>query len=227
MNPTSSRTSLLLIAALCAPLCCAQPLVANVRQGTNISLTLSPDGQRIVIDLLGQLWGMPVAGGGATPLTPADHVVRNPRFSADGNRIVYQRSSNDQWDIWLLELETGETRQLSGEPYNEKDPDFSRDGRSIVFVSDRAGSFDIWELGFDFGRLRQLSRTPGNASFPTVSEFGTIAFANESAEGWSLEILEANGSSRPVYRSDRPLRAPSWRPGGGVLLFAEQRSASE
>ncbi len=212
---------------LCAALCSGQQIVADLQEGTNISLALSPDGSEIVIDLLGQLWALPISGGAATPLTPENEVVRNPRFSPDGTRLVYQRATDGQWDIWLLDREVEQTRQLTGAPYDDLEPEFSVDGRSIVFASNRAGSFDIWEYGLDFGRLAQLSRSPGDASSPSVSDSGTLAYANRNGENWSLEVLEADGSSSVVYRSDNPLRAPSWRPGGGVILFAEQPLESE
>ncbi|MCC7134245.1 MAG: hypothetical protein IT352_16420, partial [Gemmatimonadales bacterium] len=38
-------------------------------KGTWISLDVSPDGQTIVFDLLGDLYTMPIGGGKATPLT--------------------------------------------------------------------------------------------------------------------------------------------------------------
>ncbi len=221
------RTSLLIATSMWAALCSGQQVVADLQEGTNIALALSPDGSTIVFDLLGQLWSLPISGGAPTALTPENEVARNPRFSPDGSRLVYQRESDGQWDIWLFDLETEQPRQLTGAPYHDREPDFSADGRSIVFASNRAGSFDIWEYGLDFGRLEQLSRSPGDSSSPTVSDSGAIVYANVNRDNWSLEVLEVGGSSSVIYRSDNPLRAPSWRPGGGVILFAEQLLESE
>jgi Tol biopolymer transport system component len=221
------RAIVLIATWACAALCSGQQVVADLQEGTNISLALSPDGNTVVIDLLGQLWSLPISGGAAAPLTPENEVVRNPRFSPDGTRLVYQRAADGQWDIWLLDLDTEQTRQLTGAPYDDREPEFSADGQSVVFASNRAGSFDIWEYQLDFGRLAQLSRSPGDASSPTVSDTGAVVYANGNGENWSLEVLDADGTNSVVYRSDNPLRAPSWRPGGGVLLFTEQLREAE
>ena len=82
----------------------AEERIADIRQGTNLSVALAPGGSTLVVDLLGQLWSLPAAGGGAVPLTPAGEQARNPRFSPDGGRVVYQRRNGEQWDLWLLDL---------------------------------------------------------------------------------------------------------------------------
>src|SRR3982751_2419599 len=41
----------------------------NTKEGSWMSLDVSPDGQSIVFDLMGDIYTMPVAGGTATPVT--------------------------------------------------------------------------------------------------------------------------------------------------------------
>ena len=57
-------------------------------KGTWISLDVSPDGQTIVFDLLGDLYTMPVTGGKATRLTNGISHDMQPRFSPDGALIA-------------------------------------------------------------------------------------------------------------------------------------------
>ncbi len=114
------RTAAVLASCSLVGLSAGEEIITDIQQGTNIALALSPDGSAIVVDLLGQLWTLPVTGGAATPLTPPDEVVRNPRFSTDGQFLVYQRSVAGQWDLWLLETATGLRRQLTGAPFDER-----------------------------------------------------------------------------------------------------------
>jgi Tol biopolymer transport system component len=204
-------------------LCAGQEIISNVQQGTNMALALAPDGQTIVIDLVGQLWRLPVTGGAARPLMPVGEPTRNPRFSPSGDRLVYQRSTGGQWDVWLLDRASGVERQLTGPPFDEREPEFSADGESLLYASDRTGRFDIWEHRIDSGELRQLSRSVGNASFPAISDRGDIVYVNQHDTLWALNILQPDGSSLAVLESPYPLRAPSWRPGGGLILYSEQR----
>ena len=113
----------------------ADPVLVDVRQGTDLRLTVSSDGTTLVTDLLGQLWSLPAAGGAATPLTPAGEHVRAPRFSPDGRYVVYERRIDDRWDIWQLDLGDRTTKALTGPPYSEHSPVYADAGRSIVFSS--------------------------------------------------------------------------------------------
>lgn len=197
--------------------------IVNVSQGTNISVALFPDGESLVVDLLGRLWRLPATGGGATQLTPDDEAARHPRVAPDGRLIVYERLVNGQRDIWLLDVETGERVALVESEHDDREPDFTADGRSVVFSSNRTGHFCLWRIDLETGVLTQLTAEPGDASFPTASEHGEIAYVRREPSGSSLRALLPTGVSIELYRTSDRLSAPSWRAGGGVIVFNEQR----
>jgi Tol biopolymer transport system component len=200
----------------------AQPVIADVRQGTNLTVAIAPDHATLVIDLLGQLWRLPVTGGGAEPLTEPGEQARNPRVSPDGRRVVYQRLVAGHWDLWLLELATREQQPLTATADDERYPDFSADGRSVVFATNRTGHYCLWSIALD-GRVEtQLTEEAGDASFPTVSEQGLIAYVLDRGSESALRVLGPDGAAMTLYTGDGHLSAPSWRPGSGVLVFAEQ-----
>lgn len=210
-----------LLAATWAATGAAEQQIADIRQGTNLALTLAPDGQTLVVELVGQLWRLPASGGGATPLTRAGEDARNPRYGPAGHRIVYQQFHDGQWDLWLLDLDDGSTRQLTTTPQNERQPDFSADGGSVVFTSDRTGHYCLWSLDLASGVATQLTEERGDASFPTVSGLNQIAYVLDRDGQSSLRVL-MGGVSTEIRTSAYQLSAPSWRPGGGVLVFSEQ-----
>jgi Tol biopolymer transport system component len=195
--------------------------VADIRQGTNVSVALTPDGATLIVDLLGQLWSLPASGGGTVSLTPAGEQSRNPRVSPDGTRVVYQRLVGNQWDLWLLDLRSGEQRPLTTSPYDEREPDFTPDG-AVVFASNRTGHYCLWSITLEGGIETQLTEEPGSASYPTVSEHGLVAYVLGRAGASSLRILGSDGVISVAHSSSRRLSAPAWRPGGGVLIFGEQ-----
>jgi Tol biopolymer transport system component len=199
--------------------------IADIRQGTNLSVALAPNGATLVVDLLEQLWSLPATGGGAVPLTPAGEQARNPRFSPDGEHVVYQRLVGGQWDLWLLELATGEQRALTASTFNEREPDFTTDGSAVVFATDRTGHYCLWSIALDGGVETQLTEENGAASYPTVADDGLVAYVLARAGEWSVRVLGRDGVISVAHTSTSRLSAPTWRPGGGVLIFGEQDTA--
>src|SRR5690606_12747318 len=153
--------------------------------------------------------------------TPEGERARNPRVSPDGTAVVYQRLIDGQWDLWLLELATGDRRPLTQTPENEREPDFYADGRSVVFASDRTGHFCLFKLDLETSVLTQLTEEPGDASFPSPSELGEIVYVLDRGERSELRVLTTRGVSVELLATERALAAPTWRPGGGVVVFNE------
>jgi Tol biopolymer transport system component len=200
--------------------------IVDVRQGTNLAVALSPNGRTLVVDLMGQLWTLPAAGGGATPVTPPGEQARQPRFSPDGARVVYQRLREGQWDIALLDLATGETESLTTSLEDEREPEFAPDGQSVVFAAERSARSSLRSITLD-GRIEtELASDTGTLSFPTYSESGVLAYLVAVDREWSIKSLGSDGTATTVHTSSQRLSPPSWRPGGGVLAFGEQDSAA-
>ncbi|HET7609995.1 MAG TPA: amidohydrolase family protein, partial [Gammaproteobacteria bacterium] len=219
------RAVIALLVAVAAGAAYADEHIADIRQGTNMSVALSPGGTTLVVDLLERLWSLPATGGGAVPLTKEGERARNPRFSLDGGRVVYQQRSGTQWDLWLLDMATGEQRPLTTSAFDEREPDFTADGRAVVFASNRTGHDCLWSITLDGGVETQLTEEAGAASYPTVSEHGLVAYVLARDDEWSIRVLGLDGAIDVVHTSASRLSPPSWRPGGGVLVFGEQDSA--
>ncbi len=69
------------------PLEAARHLRYTATKGSWMSVDVSPDGQRIVLDLLGDLYTIPMAGGSASRLTSGMAHDAQPRWSPDGKRV--------------------------------------------------------------------------------------------------------------------------------------------
>ncbi len=73
-------------------------------EGTWISLDVSPDGKQIAFDMMGDIYLLPVSGGKATQVTSGMAFDTNPRFSPDGNSILFTSDKSGSENIWTLDL---------------------------------------------------------------------------------------------------------------------------
>ncbi|WP_348817606.1 S9 family peptidase [Fontimonas sp. SYSU GA230001] len=108
---------------------------------------------------------------GPRPFTADDLVrlerVSDPQLSPDGRQVVYtlRRTDWDQnkgvLDLWLLDLKSGQTRQLTRAEGNHSDARWSADGRWIYFLSTRSGSSQVWRLDLtDGGDAKPVTELP-------------------------------------------------------------------
>ncbi|MBD3333886.1 MAG: hypothetical protein GF355_00035 [Candidatus Eisenbacteria bacterium] len=118
---------------------------------------LSPDGKRIAyIGSDKQLWVMPINGQNPVQLTwtESPEGKRNPTWSPDGKYILYAgdegRDSRNQsnYDIWMINADGTDSRQLTTNGSLDDLPVVSPDGRYIYFVSNRGFKEGIWRIPF-------------------------------------------------------------------------------
>lgn len=62
------------------------------------------------------------------------------------HRLIYSSRASGNWDVWSMNKDGTDQKQLTLDPHSDLFPAVSRDGRYIYFASDRAGSFNIWRI---------------------------------------------------------------------------------
>ena len=73
--------------------------------------------------------------------------LRYPSISPDGKNVAFSYKG----DIYLVDSEGGEARQLTSNPAYDYSPVWSPDGKTVAFASDRYGNFDIYKVSIDGG----------------------------------------------------------------------------
>ncbi len=85
----------------------------NTQEGTWISVDVSPDGNTIAFDLMGDIYTMPITGGKATPVTKGFAYETHPRFSPDGNKLLFTSDRSGGDNLWVIDHVKQDTLQLT------------------------------------------------------------------------------------------------------------------
>jgi TolB protein len=116
-----------------------------------------------------QIWVVGVDGAGLRRVSSESYADRPTWSPAPFNEIAFSARSGPGFDIKVLNIGTGETRQITfGEGTNES-PAWAPNGRHLAFSSTRAGRLQIFTVDRDGRNLRQITRD-GNNQTPNWSQ---------------------------------------------------------
>lgn len=102
-------------------------------QGTWMSVDVSPDGRRIVFDLLGDLYDLPIEGGQARRLTSGAAWDSQPRYSPDGRTIAFTSDRSGIDNLWLVGADGSDPRAVTSEKETYvRTPAWTPDGEYLI-----------------------------------------------------------------------------------------------
>ncbi len=150
-------------------------------------------------------------------LTPQQALDRRAigdlQFSPDGARLAFvvtepPKGTSRNSDIWMLDLNSREVRQLTQAPQSDNQPRWSPDGGRLAFLSGRDGATQIYLLDFQGGEPRRLTDGKiGVQSFEWSPDGNSLAFlATEPKTDAEKRQEEEKDDARVVDKDDKPTR---------------------
>ncbi len=121
------------------------------------------------------------------------------------SRLVYAAEDERGFDLYRLDLDTGETARLTDHPAHEIAPVVSPDGLRVAFLSRRDGNFDLYVVGIEGGRALRLVDTPFDIRAAVWSPDGErIYYTSDERGDGSSDILSvaADGSDPRLIYTD-------------------------
>ncbi|HLE61526.1 MAG TPA: DPP IV N-terminal domain-containing protein, partial [Pyrinomonadaceae bacterium] len=143
----------------------ARRVTNDLNNYTGVSLT--SDSNRLVTvqsETSSNVWIVPNGDANrATRTTTAAGKIdgRDGLASTPEGKIVYASKASGNLDLWMMNGDGTNQRQLTENSRINNHPAVSPDGRYIVFASDRTGTPNIWRIDIDGSNARQLTRGSG------------------------------------------------------------------
>ncbi len=160
-------------------------------------------------------------------LTDSSSIVLAPRFSPNGDRVLYTSFESGFPRINLLNVANVGRQQLQTAPGEMAfSPRFSPDGRQVIYSLSNGGNTDIYRTDLATGQHMRLTSAPSIETAPSLSPDGSqIVFESDRSGGQQLYIMSSNGGeARRISFGAGRYGTPVWSPRGDMVAFTKQNA---
>ncbi|MDB4883479.1 MAG: pknB 8 [Gemmatimonadetes bacterium] len=190
--------------------------------GGDFQPTWSPDGKTLVFfssrggKADTDIWSVDVASGRLTPLTRARSLDLNPFFSPDGRQIVFQSDASGRLELWLMNADGSQVRQLTT---------VGAMGHFIRWLADD----NIYFRSPSSTSLLRVAPTGGEPRVAAPDVGSHMSFSPDGTRYIDVRghkavwLFQLNGGeARKIFQfddADVRIDYPVWSPDGRSLLF--------
>jgi serine/threonine-protein kinase len=196
-----------------------QAKAALSSSGTLVYLGGAPRSRIVLTDARGSI---------TDTVVPEVRAYGFPRFSPDGNRIVAAISAGTTSDVWLYDLESRASTQLtSGGSINDR-PEWSPDGSRILFRTSRDSRSSIWWQASDMSgpATPMLPGVKGHFFEAVMTPDGRGVVYQVDTTGADVEYrdLRPDAKPKPIASLGGAETMPRVSPDGGWVAFVTDES---
>jgi Tol biopolymer transport system component/imidazolonepropionase-like amidohydrolase len=203
----------------------AETIEFTTDEVTWMQVDVSPDGQTILFDLLGDLYTMPISGGSAARIMGGLSFESQPTWSPDGKTIAFLSDRTGVENLWIADADGSHPRAVSKDqktsdrPQIMASPAWTPDGQYIVVSKSRPpdpGTFWLFMYHRDGGTGVRVGAAPppqpgpdaqGPPPPPATNRMGAVV----SPDGRFIYYAQRTGTFTynarfplwQIYRHDR------------------------
>jgi dipeptidyl aminopeptidase/acylaminoacyl peptidase len=131
--------------------------------------------------------------------------LTGPAWSPDGRRIVFSAGKGGLTDLFVVDADGRNMRQLTRDAYGDLQPTWSPDGRTIAFASDRGPGTDLGVLQFAKWQLSTLD-VATNRVTTLPKQSGLNLNPQWAPDGRSLAYVSDRAGTANVFLYDLDAR---------------------
>jgi hypothetical protein len=109
-------------------------------------------------------------------------VPESPTFAPDGRSVAFSALQGAVGDIWVLNLDTKELKNVTGDEFADYAPVFAPDGKSLVYMARISGNDKLFRLDLATGQKTQLTFGTHDDAAAHFLDDDTIVFASTATD---------------------------------------------
>jgi Tol biopolymer transport system component len=172
------------------------------------------------------IYSVKLDGTDTRQVTSSGFYDQRPSASADGRFIVFQSNRSGSNEIWRVENDGVDLRQLTNGGGNSN-PHITPDGKSVIYISTREGKSFVWQVSIEGGEPARI--TDKETRYARVSpdgKFIACAYKTDVNAITQLAIVKIeNGSLLELF--DVPAtwninNGIRWMPDGKAVCYRDE-----
>lgn len=163
-----------------------------------------------------------------TNMVVLNQVGSSARFSPDGKQVVFYSEREGDEEIFIVDVDGSNLKQITDNTEHDFHPGFSPDGRQIVFSSMRDGNNEIYIMNSDGSNQQRITNSSEDDRGPQFSPDGTkIVFHKGSTGNYNLYLMNVDGSNVQALTNNSASNAIGrFSPDGRQIVFQSNRDGN-